>query len=458
MRFFTLWKKSLFALLRRPTVWIFAALFLLPPLTGAFFFTEAEPAAKAENFEDQKEALTAAYEKAKEDYALLAEGEDLAQPRQKILFYETALRFELAVWSSDFLFEAASVYAEIIREWEILNAYPSEETAERKAYLESLEPRLAEILKEKDLNAFLSFLEDKMKNEQHFSEEEIKEEIEESTVRLSATLNSKMTPAKSLLVAEIRLLQKSLREGINFFDPAYEDEPLSENDRQRMETLKESYLSSLREGTFDPVPANEETLSFFESLGSFLLLCFLLALVPAAGKELAEKKSVLPCVLALFSLGAGAMILFSLSLSLSVFFFAKGSLLPSFFYVGKLFSMDFFPALLLRSLLSLVSLSPWVILALFPVKSTKIKKAKPILIGFAVLLTNLISFVTRLGGGKRAVTPFLPFVHFDLSGSFFPRFPLNLAVSPAPLFSLALVLGLSALLLFLLKRKTQGNM
>ncbi len=453
MNFLSLWKERFFRLASRPVTVLFAVLFLLTPLSGAFFFTEAEKVPSA-SFEEEKEALTAACQKAKEDYENLAEGEDLAQPRQKILFYETALRFEIPVWSSDFLFEAASHYAEIIREWEILNAYPKEETAERKAYLEAQEQRLAEILKEKDLSAYLIFLEDKLKNEGRLSEEERLEEIEDSAVRLSATLTSKMTPAKSVLVNKIRLLQKSLRENENCFDPAYENKPLSVSDRKRMETLKESYLSALQEEKFDPAPANEETLSFLEDIGVFLLLCFLLSLSPAAEKFLAEKKSFFPTVLAFFSLAAAAIFLFSISLFLSVFFFARGSILPACFYVGRLFTLPFFPALFLRGLLNLISLAPWAILALFPWKNEKIKKAKPCLLGLAVLFIDLLSFVTRLGGGTKLLTPYLPFVHLDLQGAFFPRYPLNLAVSEAPFLSLSLVLALIAALLSLLKRDT----
>lgn len=452
MNFFSLFKDSLFSLAKRPLTLIFVILFLFTPLLGAFFFTEAEQPQRA-SFEEEKEALTAAYEKAKEDYENLAEGEDLAQPRQKILFYETALRFELNVWSSDFLFEAASVYAEILREWEILNAYPKEETAERKAYLEALESRLAEILKEKDLSAYLIFLEDKMKNEGRLSEEERLEEIEDSAIRLSATYASKMTPAKSVVVNKIRLLQQSLRENKNLFDPAYENAPLNENDRKRMETLKKSYLSALQEEKFDPAPANEETISFLEGIGVFLLLCFLLSLSPAAEKVLAEKKSFFPSILALFSMAMAGVFLFAASLFLSVFFFAKGSLVPACFYVGRLFFLPFFPALFLRGLLNLISLAPWAILALFPAKNEKIKKAKQILICFAVLLTDLISFVTRLGGGTKALTPYLPFVHLDLAGAFFPRYPLNLAVSASPFLSLVLILMLIMILIFLLKRR-----
>lgn len=453
MNFFSLFKDRLFRLAKRPLTLIFAALFLFTPLLGAFFFTEAETVPTA-SFEEEKEDLTAAYEKAKEDYKNLAEGEDLAQPRQRILFYETALRFELNVWSSDFLFEAVSVYAEILREWEILNAYPKEETAERKAYLEALEPRLAKILKEKDLPSYLDFLEDKMESEAQLSSEEIAKEMEEYEVRLSATLSSKMTPAKSVLVNKIRLLQRSLRENKNFFDPAYENASLNENGRKRMETLKEGYLLALQEERFDPVPANEETLSFLEDIGVLILLCFLLALTPAAEKEMNEKKSLFPTMLALFSMAMAGVALFSAALFLSVFFFAKGTLLPAFCSIGSLFSIDFFPALLLRLVLSLVSLAPWVILSLFPVK--KIKKAKPFFTGFAVILTEAFSVITRFGGGAKAITPYLPFVHLDLRSAFFPRFPLNLAVSETPLLSLALVLALGAFLLFLLKRNTEN--
>jgi len=452
MNFFSLWKESFFRLAKRPLTFVFAVLFLLTPLLGGIFFFSKEEKVQTTSFEEEKEALTAAWEKAKEDYEDLAEGEDLAQPRQKILFYETALRFEINVWSSDFLFEAASVYAEILREWEILNAYPKEETAERKAYLETLEPRLAEILKEKDLAAYLRFIKDKTESETQLSREEIKDVMEETKIRLSATFSSKMTPAKSVVVNKIRLLRQSLRENKNLFDPAYENAPLSKNDRKRMEALKESYLSSLREERFDPVPANEETVSFLEDSGRLLLLCFLLSLTPATEKEICEKKRFFPSLLALVSIATVGIFLFSASLFLSVFFFAKGSLLPAFCSIGSLFTLGFYPALLLRLVLSLISLAPWVILSLFPVKNEKIKKAKPLCIGFAVILTEILSVITRFGGGTKAFTPYLPFVHLDLRSAFFPRFPLNLAVSETPILSLILVLAFSSFLLFLLKR------
>lgn len=456
MKFFSLWKESLLRLEKRPLTLIFAALFLLTPLLGALFFTKAEKV-QTTSFDDEKEALTAAYEKAKADYGNLAEGEDLAQPRQKILFYETALRFELNVWSSDFLFEAASVYAEILREWEILNAYPKEETAERKAYLESIEPRLSEILKEKDLPAYLIFLEDKMKDEGRLSDREIQTELEDAQVRLSATYASKMTPAKSLLVSKIRLLQQSLRENKNLFDPAYENAPLDETDRNRMEALKKNYLSALQEDRFDPVPANEETVSFLEDAGIFILFCFLLALTPSTEKEIREKNSLFPQILALFSIAMAGIFLFSASLFLSVFFFSKETLLPAFFFPWALFTLDFYPSLLLRLILSLVSLSPWVILSLFPVKNEKIKKLKPLFTGLAVILSEILSIVMRFGGGTKLLTPYLPFVHLDLRDAFFPRFPLNLAVSEMPLLSLLLILILIIIFIFLLKRQRYNH-
>lgn len=445
-------RELLFSLARRPVLWILAAVFLFFPFLGVLFFTEAAPTPPPASFAEEKEALTAAWEKAKEDYENLSPGEDLAQPRQRILFYETALRFEMAVWSSDFLSEAASLYAQLIRELEILRAYPKEETALRKAYLEEKEPILRRILQERDDAGYLEFLEEKMRDD-GVSEDEIRDAMDEAALRIRATLRSKMTPAKSLAVARCRALQKSLREGVNAFDPAYEGQALSDQDREIFKALEARLLEELATDSLDPVPANTETVFFFEGLGAILTLVLLLSLTGAFKKEPSDQKS-LPALLAvLLTAGALFSLVYTLSLALVTRLFAPGSLVDSIFFLGEIHSLPFLLSLILRALMNLVSLMPWMLLALYPLRREHLRMAQPVLILLAYLLYDIGGIVARLDGGKRTLTPYLPFVHTDLAGAFFPRFPLDLAVSRLPLFSLALVLALTAGLIFLVDKK-----
>jgi len=428
----TLFHRRLFTIL-----WIEWILFSF--LTGAFFSPVKE--SQTEDFFAEKEDLVLALEEAREDFLALAPESDQSMARQKVLFFETALRFELNVWHSPFESDAASVYAELMREWEILLASSDTEKSPRSLELEQEEACLSQILKQKSLPDYLSFLENRYRKNASLSEEAIQRRLEEDWL----TLSSDQTPGAQDLFYKIRLLRQSLNEKVNRYDPAREKEVLSPSQEKRLERILSVLLHRYEAGAFDPVSANTQTLYQSEELFVFLFLLLLFYTLFLLKKESASEKEAL-FTLGLFSLIS--LLLLSLSLCITTVFSAKGSLLPLFFFIfGQRITISFFPALLFRLFLRL--LPGWIPLFLSSFLLYRKKKAGLALLPLAGTLLFLpLSFVARLFGHNSTWIYCLPFPYLDPAAAFLWEERVSLATATSPVPGILLLLLISFFLLW----------
>jgi len=429
--------------------WGCLSLFLIALVAG-LFFTSAGTPAPSSDFARQKEALEEALETARAEFDLLSADDDQGPARQKVLFFETALRFSLPVWNHDFFFESASEYALILREWEILCAHPSEENRARREYLEQEEKVLKAVLEEKSLSSYLAFWEERMTHEGK-TEEEIQTFLEESALRLAASADAGLTPAENALLKEIHAIRESLTQKIHCYHPMKKGLPLTSADASSLEDLLTLKIFCLQNSLFDPVPANTQTLFFGERLSAFAIFLILFFFLFRVWKN--EKDSPAETLLSLGICFLFLTLFSALALSLSTRFFAPQSILPTLFCRnGRILSLPFFPTLFLRLGLRALPCFLPLFLCLFLQKKSAKRAAllAPLLLSFVFLP---LSHAVRLCLRQNAWLHVLPFVHLDLAGSFFPENPLVLPVSPVPLVSLVLFVFVLALLSFFYCRK-----
>ncbi len=423
-----------------PLAFLFSLLFLLlAPLLLACGFTSPADPPKPSTFREDRERIEICLREAQEAYPSLSE-EDPAGARQAILFYECALRYSLPIWSGDFYLEGASLWAVIQREWEILNANPTQENTPRRQYLEEMDRRLTAILEKKDFAALPSFYEEFYLAEKGSDPKEVHDAAREMEYRIFATADGTLSPTESYVIYRISEIDQSLKSGVNRADPAREGTPLSQKDKIRMEGLREYYLGFLKSGGGDRVVANEETLNLGEEIFTFLILPATLLCLWERKRKGAEG-SFLPHSLlfsTLFCFAASVGILFSATL------WVPQSLTPyPVFFFSHLFSVPFALALSLRMLLRLVSLIPiFFVLENFSRKGKSRKKWSVGLL-FGLIFYQGLSIAFRVYLAQSPINYFLPFGYWDLKGALMPSFPLSL-FTPHPaaaLGGIALIYG-----------------
>lgn len=419
-------------------------LFLLPFALG-FFDTPVEDLPPATVFDGQKPMIEEELEKAREEYAALSPEDETAQPRQKILFYQTALEFSLPIWNGDFYFESASVYASILREWEILNAHTPAESEERRLYLETKLSQLEEILRQKNSSQYLLFYKNFLEEEGVQTKDEIEETVLLLELNFLATQDAFFSPGEKETVRRIQNLEKSLREGVDFFHPSREKTPLPQEDREEFKHLSAFYRENLREGNVDPFPGNGETLSFFTFLSAFslfvvLLLVSLPNLFPLSGKTRVW-------------IGMIAIALAFSGLALATVLFVPDSLVSEpVFIFGTLFSVPPLFSLFLHLLFRLLSHLPFFFLGLIWNQRTGKKLLPTLLIPFSALCYGVLGILLRLFLAKSPLLPFLPFFYTDLDSAFFPAYPFQLPRAPIPILVPLVFAALCSLFFFLLKK------
>ncbi len=434
---------------RLPLFFLFSLLFFfLAPLFLVFGFSAPATPIPVSTFREDRAEIESALAEAKKAYPLRAE-ENPGAARQEILFYEGALRYSLPVWSGDFYFEGAALWATIQQEWEILNANQTEENTPRRRYLEEQDRLLSEILETKNAAAFPAFYESFYLGEEGAEPERIRREAAELSLRISATEDGALAPWESYYISLILDLDKSLAEGSNAFDPAKEGSPLSQRDKLRLEALREYYRSQIESGGQNRVVANTETVFFGEELFTFFLF-------PAALVSLWEKKrrdpeeKILPSLLSfslLFSLAASA----GITLSAQLFVPHSVERFPVFFF-SRLIPLPFSLGVLFRMLLRLLSLVPVLFLfELFTEKGKSVKK-QGLMFSLGLFLYQGASLLCRVFLSP-LVNLFLPFGYLDLKGALLPTYPLSLATPPSAAAFTGYLLLLSLLLLWRKRRK-----
>lgn len=415
-------------------------LLLFLPFLSAFFYTPSSE----EQTEFNEGEIAAALEEARSEMAALTPEDDASGARQKVLFFETALRFSLNVWDNPFLSDAASEYALVLREWEILLADPDQSTSPRSRELEGEEAALRQILETKDRSTYLSFLNDRFLR-RGFSEREAKE----MTLQIALRIPESTGAGTQLLHREIITLEESLQSGKNQYDPTRTGASLSQKDRNRLESILAIRLHQIKTGEFDPIPANTETLSFLTEGMAFCLLIGGMLL----GCNLKKNKHSLGKPLLCYWLSG--ILISTLSVTLSALFFAPASLIPHHFVLfGAVRTIPFILAFPLRFICITV---PTILPLLLAVLWSKYKpiSLSVVCVGLLTLLYSFLSLSARLALHQSPWLNFLPFRYLDLASLFFPQFPEQLPGSPNLIASL-LVLGVpTAMLLYFLQEKKE---
>lgn len=396
----------------------FLLFLLLFPLIFGFFYTPDSPITVT-TFDEQKEELERELEQAKEDYPSLGESE-VGQGRQRILFYETALKYRLPVWSDDFSFESASFYALLYREWEILEANPKAENEARRQFLNGQVQELSTILAQRDSQRYLSFYRNYLEAEDRAISPEEERNLLITALRADATEDGVLSGGESLTLSYIDSLEKSLTEGRDHFFPTAKGEPLSNQKKTLFATLSEYWQKQIREKRVNPIPANTETLFFFEEFGAYSLFLFALFF----GEEI-WRRGTGGRLLALSHLPLLAIALF-----VCVSHFAPGSRVPYPVVIsGRIFPIPFAVGIFLRLSLKTLSLLPFLLLALI-FKNKNQKKAPLYWFSFLVPLYSLLGFFLRLWLGSSSLLWFLPFCYTDLSTALLPHYPISIAMLP----------------------------
>lgn len=429
--------KELFS--RRFFAVLFIELLLFPFLLGIFL---SPPIPTNEiTFSEEKADLEKALASATDRFLALSPEEDRSMARKEVLFFTAALNFEMNVWQKSFDFEITGTYAELLSQLEILFDHPTEENTALRLLLEEEEKELSLILKEKNVADYLLFFKKRLIRENSLTAEEIDGEIDRLTLRFGA----EDSPGMQLLIHHILLLKQSLKEKINYFDPAKKGRPLSEEDKQRLENALLAYQYRYDNRLFDPIPGNTETLNFardFSSVSLIILLLFAAHLLSRKGKTSKEIGIAL-----LFLAGIGGLLL-SLSFSLSVFFSSPGTLLPELIVIEeKILLIPFFLSLILQIFLQILP-------GLFPLLLWHIlfkKFSRPFLAFFislaSILLYMPLSLICRLVGHASLWIYFLPFPYLDLRSIVFDLSPQNLATNSSFLPGLLLLVLIPAFLL-----------
>ncbi len=441
---------NIFRPFRSPASLFLCLAALLLPLILGFFFTPYTPPTQS-GFEGERPDLEKALAEARAEWDSQATGENDYVSRQKVLFFETALAFSLPVWGSDFASEGAGYYALIL--WELEQCDPLSPRAQE---LNTEKDALAHILEQRDLDGYLSFLKERLVSKGSLEKDQISRQLEDDALRLFATLDgSPLSPGGKFLLQEIRQLRESLDTGVDRYNPVSEGKSLTLSEKKDLEEILAQKVRALKDGRYDPIPGNTETLFFGEELFSWLLT---LSLLPFFTKAFSKKQNqisprLFPTLLSLLLLWSTLLLLLSLSLWGVTALFAPQSCLPRYTSLfGRPLALPFFPSLFLRLLCrALPGLLPLLLGATFSALGKRgwICTAIPLLL---LVFDPPISFFLRLFCHSSPLIFLLPSLYLDLDDAFFPTFPQALPRTPSPFLSLFLFAALFALFLLLIKK------
>ncbi|MBQ4037245.1 MAG: hypothetical protein IJC84_03880 [Clostridia bacterium] len=304
---------------------------------------------------------------------------------------------------------------------------------------------LRRVLREKDLDLYLSLIRSALEQNPALSPEEAERDYEETRLRLILTADGQdLTPGESYALRLVRLVRLSLAERRDLCRPYREGSPLTERETARFTALAEALSTLLEKERVAPVPANAETLAFGE--GCAITLLFFLLLI-ACAKNTDAAPAVRLVSLLLFTIAY--LLLSALTLTVVLAIVSPESLAP---YLTSLGALPFSPALLLRLVLDAL---PPLTLALAADGLARRTGRRLIFPALALLLfvagAAFSALLPLLAEESSTLYLLLP----DLSHALLPAFPEASPASPLPLFTLALYLALFALSLALfLKRET----
>ena len=433
MRLFSVFK----ALVARPLFVAGVLCALLFPLSGAFFFQQvsvSEPLSFAEEKSDLELALTRAAAEFES-----ARGSDQENAlRRKVLFFESALRFEVAVWSDRAMAEIVSDYAQVRAAWEIALDHPTEHDDATRLGAE--ETRLCTILQQKNTSDYLALVRERLSADPALSPEDVAKQTEDVRLRLLALSYHDKNAAANLLLSEINTLRESLFAKHDFYHLFAEKTPWNNATETQLSHLLAQRVFALETGAFDASPANTDTLFFIEKASVFLFVLGLFCALPAITLTSSEKPA-LPWVLVLLCVG------FCLALSLALYgavkCFAPATFLPTILFAGRVRTIPFLVAVFTRLCLNTARAFLFLLFALCLIETTKRKRRFAFLSFLTYGAFCLGSPLTRLFFGASRLLPFFPFAYFDLAEAFFPETPRYL---PSPSRTLSSMLFATALI------------
>ncbi len=318
--------KKLFAafpLLKKKRFYVFLSLILLICVASGFLYLP-EHHGKGTSFEEEKAAIEEALSVAEENL-LNCKEEDRPRFLQEKAFFESALKFRLSPWSSDFAYEALSLYAAL------------SVGGEDGAPLQKLEA----IVKERDKEGFLKLCKEDPR-------------LPDPNERLILAEDSPSSPGKNALLYDISRLEESLASGKDRYFAVERD--LTQRDRVFFQSLLRLKEEVLLNGKYNPVPANRETLLFTQRLAACLISILLVAV--AGYGESAEKKFFYLFAIPLVA----SVLLCTVTLFVTTHIFAPGTVQPEPLTWGG--SLPFFPALVGRFSCRVLGTLPLMLLAL----------------------------------------------------------------------------------------------
>lgn len=322
---------SAFPLLKKKRFSLFLAVLLLLCAVSGFLYTPEETTA-VPSFEEEKAAIEATLDITMQSLENCKES-DRSRYLQEKAYYESALKFELSPWGSDFAYEGLSLYASL---------------SLQEGTKEALQ-KLEKILINRDAKGLYEFC-------------KADPNLPDLDLRLLMTENS-YASGKRALLNEIARLEESLATGTDHY--SWYQLALSPGEKALYRDLIKQKEDLLLNGTCNPVPLNKESLITFEKLTACLLTVLLLA-VAGYGEFDGEKKSLL-----LFL----PLLLVTVLLCVAVLFcttliFAPGTIQAEPMQWGG--ALPFFPALFLRFLCRVTGSLPLMLFCTF----LRVRKSK----------------------------------------------------------------------------------
>lgn len=298
---------STFPLLKKKRFYLCLALILLFCFLSGFLYIDEERE-RPLSFEEEKDAIEAALDIAEQNLAACEE-DDKSRFLQEKAYYESALKFRLSPWGSEFAYEGLSLYA----------------TLSLKSGTEEALAELETILAERDAEGLYKLC----KADPDLPQLDLR--------RLSAEASP--SPGKSALLYDIFLLEESLSSGKDLYFA--KERALTPGDKALFQNLLKYKENALETDGYDPVPLNSMTLLNTEQFIACLLTVLLLGVIGFRAGQATEER------LWLFALPlAGSVFFCAVALFCSVLLFAPETAVAAPMLWGD--TLPFFPALFCR--------------------------------------------------------------------------------------------------------------
>lgn len=392
-----------FPLLKKKRFYFVLALILLfCGLTGIFY--TREETAPLPSFEEEKGAIEEALDTVNQSLAVCEESEK-GRFLQEKAYYESALKFKLSPWGSDFAYEGLSLYASL------------SVSGEKKDTLKTLE----ELLSRRDALGLYELC----KNDP---------ELPDLDKRLLTAEDSR-SPGNRALLYDISLLEQSLETGTDRYSRL--QRTLSQREKALYEDLLQQKEELLLSGDCNPVPLNTNTLLTFEKLIALFLTVLFLA-VAGFGTVKAQRKAIAFFPLPLM----GTVLLCTVILLITTLVFAPGTVQRYPVQWGG--SLPFFPGLFLRLSCRVAGSLPLMLLCFYYRDKGK---------GKAWKILALLPALRVLFFGERTLVSV--FSVGDLAWSLFPDLSAFAMRPLAPWAGVLLWVAALGLTLFLLMKKEQ---